>query len=199
MIDEGYIKFQLEWQKAPGLLPSETEEIIEYRQKCFHAGFIGVYKDSGIGFGNISQRHGKNNSFIISGTQTGNLTEVTSDHFALVMSVDFEKNIVQCIGPVAASAESLTHAVFYELDQQINCVIHIHHLKMWERLKDKFPTTGQNVPSGTVAMVNEVKRLYRESNLPGVKLMIMAGHKEGMVSFGKNFDEAFQPLIDLDK
>lgn len=192
-VNEGYIKFNLKWTKAAALSALLTAEIVRYRNICFEKKFIGI-KD-GVGYGNISVRYHHTNRFIISGTQTGGLKRLSHRHFTLVTKTDFRKNTIECRGPVKASAESLTHAMFYRLDKNIRCVIHIHHLKMWNQLKYKVPTSNAEVPYGTVAMSREVARLYRTSDLAERKILVMAGHEEGLISFGDTCEEALQALI----
>lgn len=164
---------------------------MHYRNLCFQKRYIGIA--DGVGYGNISTRY-NGNQFIISGTQTGGLEKLSKEHFTLVTSVDFEKNSVFCRGPVKASAESLTHAMMYQLDKNIRGVIHIHHRNMWEQLQKKVPTTGASVPYGTIAMCREVERLYKESDLKEKKIIVMAGHQDGIISFGKDLKEALHLL-----
>lgn len=191
-LDEGYIKFNLQWQKAEALPPDVTREIVRCRNLCFQRKYIGIM--DGVGYGNISVRYGSRNQFIISGTQTGGLKKLSAQHFTLITAVDFKKNSVTCIGPVKASAESLTHAMFYELDKNIQSVIHIHHRAMWEQLKYHVPITGEDIPYGTVAMCNEIAKLYQSSDLKAKKIIVMAGHQDGIISFGKNLEEALAVL-----
>lgn len=195
MLDEGYIKFKQHWTESPPLPAPELAEVIHFRQKCFSVGFIGVYAESRIGFGNISVRYRKSNQFIISGTQTGHIQEIRPEHFTLVTAVDFKENALWCAGPIKASSESLTHAVFYELSEDINCVLHIHHGKMWDDLKFKVPTTGADVLYGSLEMVNAVRALYLGGQLPEHRILVMAGHEEGIVSFGKTPEEAYNVLL----
>ncbi len=174
-------------------MPTELmHEIVRYRNLCFQRKYIGITED--VGYGNISIRYKQSNQFIISGTQTGGLKRLSARHFTLVTQVDFKKNSLTCKGPVKASAESLTHAMFYLLDVNIRSVIHIHHRAMWEQLKYKIPTTSETTPYGTIAMCKEVERLYRSSDLKEKKLLVMAGHQDGIISFGKNLEEALRIL-----
>ena len=194
-LDEGYIKYNLKWIEAPPLDHEFLKEMIHYRNRCFQKGFIGVYPDTGIGYGNISARFNARNQFVISGTQTGHLTEITADHFTMVTHVDFKHNAVACSGPVKASAESLTHAMFYHIDPQINCVIHIHQPSLWKELLFKAPTTPADIPYGTTDMCGAVEYLYLNSTLPEEKIVVMAGHPDGIISFGENFQEAYETLV----
>jgi len=192
-LDEGYIKFHLNWQKSAPLPSAITHSVVRCRNICFQRKYIGI--SDGVGYGNISIRHRRTNQFIISGTQTGGLQRLSGKHFTLVTRADFEKNTLICKGPVKASAESLTHAIFYRLDRNINSVLHIHHRAMWSKLKNIVPTTGNDVPYGTVEMCREVERLYQTENLKSKQILVMAGHQDGIISFGKNEEEALK-IID---
>ena len=46
-------------------------------------------------------------------------------------------------------------------------------------------------------MAIEIKRLFGETNLKETKILVMGGHEEGVVAFGKNIDEAGKILMDL--
>lgn len=193
-VEEGYIKFNLQWERTPQMPFYLLKDIIDYRNKCFEEGYIGSYNDTGIGYGNISKRLGKSDHFIISGTQTGQIPVAGPKHFTTVIKVDFEENLVMCEGPIKASAESLTHAVFYQLDKEIQCVIHIHNRAMWDKYRDELPTSSPSIPYGTVEICHEVERLYQSTELREEKILVMGGHKEGIITFGDSFEEAFDVL-----
>lgn len=195
--DEGYIKFDIDFTPAPPLYDA-AEEIAElnfYRSKMYRLGFIGAY-DDGIGFGNISKRYSKNpQQFIISGTQTGSLAKLTDQHYTLVTSVDIPGNKLSCSGPVKASSESLTHAALYSMSPEIGAVIHIHAMELWKKLLNKVPTSAADVPYGTPAMALEMQRLYQQQGLDKLKILVMAGHEEGIITFGKDLKEAAEVLF----
>jgi ribulose-5-phosphate 4-epimerase/fuculose-1-phosphate aldolase len=91
----------------------------------------------------------------------------------------------------------MTHASVYECDPEIRAVFHIHNLMMWERLKGKMPTTAENVEFGTPEMAYEIKRLFTDSEtyVKERKIIVMGGHKEGIISFGTTMDEAGMMLL----
>jgi hypothetical protein len=79
-LDEGYIKFVLEWQGGPAAPESVHNRLNKIRSELFGHELIGEYKEgdyAGIGFGNVSLREGKH-SFWISGTATGAHPVLTS-------------------------------------------------------------------------------------------------------------------------
>lgn len=193
-MDEGYIKFNCHWIKASPCSTLNIDEINSWRDRLYDNGFIGAYSN-GIGFGNVSIKS-DNNTFIITGSETGILEKLNEDHYAVVNAYDFTQNSLTCTGPIKASSESLTHAAIYENSPETQAVIHIHNLKMWEKYIDKEPTTRSNVSYGTPEMVNEVKRLFKETDVATKKYIVMAGHTEGIIAFGKSLDEAGKILFD---
>lgn len=197
MMDEGYIKFNCEWEKTDPLPKTMVEALNDWRNRLYKAGLIGVYPN-GIGYGNVSARinHAKQ-QFVITGTQTGAIQQLDQTHYTLVTAYSLVDNWVRCQGPLKASSESMTHAVFYETDPSIQAVVHGHHKELWQRLLHQVPTTGENVPYGTPDMAEEVQRLFKETNLSEDKVMAMAGHEDGIVAFGKNEQEAAQLLLSL--
>ncbi len=190
MRDEGVIKFNCNWKKTGPVLVG-LDEIMSVRQKLFRLGLIGVYPD-GIGYGNLSILEADKTSFIISGSQTGHLEIVTTEHFARVTNAAVENNRVDCEGPVQASSESLTHAMIYGIFKDCHAVIHVHSNKLWKKLLNGVPTTSADIPYGTPQMANEIKRL--KEALDREKILVMAGHEDGVITFGANLDQAFQTL-----
>ena len=162
----------------------------------YDLGLIGHYTDLGVGYGNISERIGEGQQFVISGTQTGHLPQLGREHYTVVTDYDIDQNTLKCSGPIKASSESLTHAAIYELNTAYKTVIHIHHRALWQKMLYQVPTSHANVPYGTPEMAYEIKRLYHEESMNEQPIMAMAGHDEGIIAFGKTFEEAGQLLID---
>jgi len=188
MIDEGYIKFQCHWEKTIAL-QNDLSELISWRNTLFQLGLIGHYPDINVGFGNISQKlEGK--QFIISGTQTGHIEHIQAEHFTTVIDYNIATNEVWCKGPVKASSESMTHAMIYDNDPLAEGVIHIHSSVLWKQLINKVSTTKKEVPYGTPEMANEITRLFNETDVKNQKIIVMAGHEEGILSFGASLAEA---------
>jgi L-ribulose-5-phosphate 4-epimerase len=187
---EGYIKFQC--TRINSNLVTDINEINKWRNKLYYLNLIGMYKN-GIGFGNISVRN--KNGFIITGSKTGGIEKLTKEHYTRVIGYNFGKNNLVCIGKIDASSESLTHAAIYQSDLNINAVIHIHNLRLWNNLKNKIPTTSEQVEYGTPEMAEEISRLYKETDVKKKKILVMGGHKEGIISFGKSLNEAGNVLL----
>ena len=193
-MDEGYIKFNCNWILSNDIPLDKVAELNMWREIMYDKGWIGLYPD-GIGFGNISMRCNEK-TFLISGTATGGLPILTKSHYSLVTNYDLSTNTVTCMGPLKASSESLTHALIYECSAATNAVIHIHNLNVWNRLIHQVPTSSENISYGTPEMANEIKRLFAETALRKEKIIVMGGHQEGIISFGKDLEEAGSILLD---
>ncbi len=122
-----------------------------------------------------------------------------------MIDYDLAKNSVTCKGPAKASSESLTHAMLYDLLPDIQAVIHVHHKALWDQLLNQVPTTSKRIPYGTPEMAFEVKKLFEVSDLKNKKIFVMAGHDDGIITFGKDLAEAAailfsyaKPFQDLD-
>lgn len=195
MIDEGYVKFDCRWIEGD---PPAAEMIValkRWRDRLHTLGLIGVYPD-GIGFGNISERIDEGDRFIITGTGTGGVPSLEPTHVTTVLEVDIARNSLTCAGPVRASSESMTHAAFYRCASWVRAVIHVHHLPTWSAQRNALPTTAESVPYGTPEMAWEIERLWRESDLPERRIVVMGGHQEGIIAVGRDLDEAGGTLLE---
>lgn len=190
-MDEGVIKFKLEHTPAGPLPESDLAEIICWRQWMYEHGLIGVVEtpEGQIGYGNISVRHPQ--GFIVSGSQTGHLAELDKSHFALVDAAYPQENQLTSRGPIKPSSESLTHAVVYDQDLAIRCVMHAHHKPIWlAATRLGLPQTSPDVAYGTPNMAAETARLFRETDVRQIGIFAMAGHLDGIVSFGETAEQA---------
>ena len=198
MIDEGYIKFDLQWRKTEALNNAEIASLNRWRRPLYDAALIGHYDELGIGFGNLSVRAGAEGQFIISGSQTGHLPDLGAEHYAMVEDYDIDRNRVFSSGAHEASSESMTHAAIYELDPQIGAVVHVHSKELWIELKGSSATTDPEVAFGTPEMAREFRRLFRETDFQKTGIAVMAGHASGLVSTGKTLQEAAERILAID-
>jgi len=186
--EEGTIKFNCIWEKTGPVVPQDVFLTLnKWRCAMFDLHLIGAYAN-GVGYGNISLRVQGSRYFFITGSATGNFERSAPEHYALVTSCNFKKNSVICSGPVKASSESLSHAAIYECRKNIGAVIHIHHLKMWEKLLDQEPATSFEFQFGTPEIALEIKNLvFKQGTSMGV--VVMAGHKEGILFYGQDLEQ----------
>jgi ribulose-5-phosphate 4-epimerase/fuculose-1-phosphate aldolase len=197
VIDEGYTKYECDWQQAPALPETAIEDLNAWRNRLHEQGLIGYYPEHGVGFGNVSIREGDSDRFIISGTQTGHIAHTDERHYAKVTACDIKANHVVCEGPVQASSEALTHAAIYALDPGIRAVVHVHDADLWQALIDRIPTTSREITYGTPEMAREFQRLYADTDFRVQGIAVMGGHDEGLVSFGKDINQAAERILHL--
>jgi L-ribulose-5-phosphate 4-epimerase len=193
---EGYIKFQCNWENEEIQVPEEMLLSLEKeRKQLYKLGLIGMYPD-GIGFGNISIRI-EGCSFLITGSATGQFATLNQSHYSLVSEYHFAGNSISCKGLTKASAESLTHAAVYEALPEIGAVVHVHCLWLWEKLLNNYPTTSGEIEYGTPEMALAVQSLAAEMRMKDENIIIMGGHREGILTFGKNLEEATTQIIEI--
>ena len=197
MSETGSVKFNYEHVAAEPVDFEGFAELAACRSRLLQLGLVGVGRD-GIGFGNLSLRDRKTNGFYITGAGSGGIAHLTPRDCARVTAYDFNRNWLRCEGAAVASSESLTHAAVYKADASASAVIHCHSATIWQRLRDVAPTTSASVEYGTPEMAHEVMRLFATTNVKEEKIFVMAGHEDGIVVFGENFEEALGVLISRD-
>ncbi len=186
MID-GVIKYRINHTSDISPAFKEYETLEALRLRLFTLGLIGV--QDGIGYGNISLRDKTTNSFFITATQTGNLTNLSSQHYTHISSYDFLKFSVTSQGEHQPSSEALSHAMIYEIDSNINAVIHIHSKALWQLMK-KDNSLYTEAEYGTANMVTEIASLYKDKNPFDDNIFVMKGHEDGVMAFGKSIQDA---------
>lgn len=195
MVDEGVIKYTCNWRLFNMPDDVDVSELLDRRNELFKLKLIGYDETDRVGYGNISMRVGEGNQFFISGSQTGHIEKLAFNGLSFVIEASVKNNSVDCCGPSVASSESLTHFSIYENVPEAKAVIHVHHAALWNSLLGKVPTTKKEISYGTIEMANEIKRLIKEEDLLKHKILAMAGHKDGVITFGKDFKEAFDVLM----
>jgi L-ribulose-5-phosphate 4-epimerase len=169
-------------------------ELNAYRRKLLDLRLIGV-DPNGVGFGNLSVRDGATENFYITGSATAGIHELTLANCAKVVEFDFETNRVRYEGSALPSSESLTHAAIYESAATAGAIIHCHNSELWAALLNEAPTTSKAAEYGTPEMANEIMQLFTRSDVQSRKIVVMAGHEGGILTFGKDLEEAFAVLV----
>ena len=182
---EGIIKFKANKVNSKIITDNEFAIINPWRQYCFDRKYIGIDTD-GIGYGNISFRSRENNEFIISASATGGISNLLASDYSRVISFDIKNNVLNCEGEKLASSESLSHAAIYKAKPEIKAVLHIHNIDLWKKQLNILPTTAMNAEYGTQAMADAITDIVKKSNDSGI--IIMGGHREGILSYGSNLE-----------
>lgn len=208
--DDGYIKYQAQHEHIDNYRFSEVclaqiNELLKARDYLHKLGLIGVYPNK-IGFGNASclMRLNNNNAlqpqFIITGSATGEIENLQEKHLCLVENFDIAKNLVFSKGQIQASSESMTHGAIYLANPNINCVLHIHSRKMFNRLRrlslentGEINFTAENIPYGTPEMAFAVMDCVKKIAKPR-GIIVMLGHDEGVIAFGENIEKALAEI-----
>ena len=189
-----YVKFSCERVAAEITSFGGLAELNACRRKLLQLGVIGV-DPNGVGFGNLSVRDGATDNFYITGSATGGIHELTLADCAKVVACDFERNRVRYEGSALPSSESLTHAAIYESDATAGAVIHCHDSKLWAAVLNEAPTTPKTADYGTPEVANEIIQLFTHTDVQSRKIIVMAGHKAGILTFGKDLEQAFAVLM----
>ncbi len=195
---EGVIKFEL--THTDGELSEELSAslgpLLGWRRVMLELGMIGQdpVRYNGAGFGNVSVRLSSAGSFLVSGSQTSGQKSPRLNEFALVENADIDSNCVASMGMVRPSSESMTHAVLYKTNPNIRCVLHAHDRMIWDCAFDLgLAITPAEIEYGTTEMALAVQEIARR--LGDVGVFAMGGHRDGIVAFGRNEDEAGKRLV----
>ena len=196
---EGVIKYDLIHSYKPIDNNAAVADINAWRSVIYRLGLIGRDPEryGGLGFGNISLRPDSDNSiFIISGTQTGHLPQLSANHYCVIEQADFLHNTIRSSGANKPSSEALTHACVYQQAPKIQAVIHVHSPEIWRNTAElNLPHTGAEVAYGTLAMVRAVETLFNAGTFGSAGIFSMLGHEDGIVAFGHSLEQAAWELI----
>ncbi len=196
---EGVIKFRLEHQNRPIDQTASLSVLNAWRSILFKLGLIGRDPEryGGLGYGNISLKPDlNNNTFIISGTQTGHIEELSREHYCEVWNTDIERYFLQSKGLTKPSSEAITHACVYRQDASIRSVIHIHSPQIWQKTAElALPHTPADAAYGTPEMARAVAELFQSGRLYDKKIFSMLGHQDGIVAFGDSIGDPAWLLI----
>ncbi|MDR2071157.1 MAG: class II aldolase/adducin family protein [Treponema sp.] len=198
--EEGYVKYTADHRPAEAVKPPLWEELNKGRTRLYDLGLIGVLPN-GVGFGNVSVRV-QDGAFLISGTATGGSRILTPREYCMVNSFNLEENRVATSGPVRASSESMSHGAVYHSCPSVMCVIHVHSRKIFDALlRDARLSTPPEAAYGTPEMALAITSLVTEregrSGLSRGGVIVLAGHDEGVLSYGTSVQEALDLVLDL--
>jgi len=184
---DGVIKYSIEHQREDTPLFSGYEQLEALRTRLFTLGLIG--EKDGIGYGNLSMRNDNSKSFFITATQTGRKQILSREYYTYISDYKFSTFKVISQGTHKPSSEALSHAMIYAIDDRITTVIHIHSLALWKfmQIKNTLATTAEY---GTAEMVEEIAGLYTNLDPMINNAFVMKGHEEGIITFGRNMEEA---------
>lgn len=190
-VEEGTIQFAYE------LLPFESSDLEQLRTDPQYApiaawrsvlrqlNLIGQMPDryAGFAYGNLSFRRA--DDFVVTASQTSGAQELTLEDLAIVSHANTERFWVDARGTQPPSSESITHAMLYQADPRVRCILHIHNPSIWQQRQSlKLLQTAEDVGYGTPAMAAAVKSLL-ENNQSRPLLFATAGHEDGVFVCGR--------------
>lgn len=194
MIDtEGVTKFELEFSAADPPAISAIAEAGSWRDIFFRLGVIGQREERYLGyaFGNVSCRATDNRAgekqplFYVTGSQTGRFEVLGARHFSIVSGYDLSTNYLRASGAIEPSSESLSHAALYDADPDISFVFHVHSPEIWRNAgRLDIPETAPEILYGTPEMAEAIKLAYNACEHRSAGLISMAGHEDGIISYG---------------
>jgi hypothetical protein len=68
---------------------------------------------------------------------------------------------------------------------------------LWQTHLNQLPTTDPAIAYGTPDMAREFQRLFTDTEFADKGVAVMAGHEEGLISFGATLGEAANRLLNL--
>ena len=203
---EGVVKYIEEYTATPPLDPALVAELAVWRRFLWDMGLVGQdpARYDGAGYGNASMRTRPfdkpkgQRSFLVTGTQTGKLRDLDQTLFAVVDRYDIARNSVTVRGPVRASSESMTHGAVYDQSPLIRWIFHAHSPEIWRKREAlAIPSTHPTVAYGTPEMAEEVVRLFADTQLRDLRVFAMAGHEDGVITFGASAADAMYRMVDV--
>jgi len=206
---EGVVKYAAAHRSDP-LSPQATAAspaLLASRAALLRLGFLGSdpARYEGLGYGNVSCRlppYGaprRARSFLVTGSQTAHLAEPSLALLAEVEAYDLGAGRICSRGAVAPSSEALSHAAFYDVGIHVRWVIHAHSPELWRAAADALLGRGvvwAEGAYGSQTLAQEIGRQWRQSTLSERGWLAMAGHQDGVMSFGRSAQEALTRLLE---
>ncbi len=176
------VKFSVDFmQKAAPILSPNLEKLIKWCRIFDHHQLAPPYP--GGSAGNLSFRVKPNHSdFIITGSKIGLKNNLSENQFVQVTNVHFLDKMIEAIGLIEPSSESMLHWAIYKQRPDVNAIFHGHSQVILNKAKKKkWTTTKKEVPYGTCQLVDEVVGILGNSNF-----LIIKNH--GFVAMEKSID-----------
>ncbi len=196
---EGVIKYHLDFTLGDPPPDEWVRRLNGWRRVLYLTGLIGQdpQRYDGLGYGNLSHRlPDPPDGFVITGTQTGGLPVLTKQHYTTILGCQPSHNRLQATGSIRPSSESLTHGALYQLDPQIQAVIHAHSPEIWHQAAQLgLPATSAEAPYGSPALSAEIARLFQETDVGARGILVMQGHLDGLIAFGTTIEQAGATLL----
>ncbi len=201
---EGTISFLLDFSPGPPPKADQVGELSAWHRILFLLRLTGQEpgRYGGMAFGNLSRRlvpskaTSEAGPFIITGTQTAGKLALSPSDYALVNTWDPIRNILSARGPLRPSSEALTHGSIYRSDAGVNVIFHVHSPEIWSRASSMgLPRTSGQAAQGSAELAREVGRLMAEGVVRAGGVLILGGHEDGVIAYGRTAEEAGTVLL----
>jgi ribulose-5-phosphate 4-epimerase/fuculose-1-phosphate aldolase len=191
---EGVIKFRLDFKIGPGPVAPIYSELEAWRVVLHRLGLTGQdpQRYGGLAYGNVSRRL-VGSSFLISGSQTGGMEKLESNHYCFVDECFPVHNRIAAHGPIRPSSEAMSHGAIYNAASWVNAVLHVHSPLIWDISKKLGLTmTDPDIRYGTPEMATAITAQLKDT---GPSIISMGGHRDGLIAFGESTEAAALVLI----
>jgi hypothetical protein len=205
---EGVIRFAMEHRAVPLdplALAGAAALLGAWREVLARLGVLGQHpgRYAGVAYGNASVRLGPLGAvpqgarrFLVTATGTSGMPAVGLGEMCVVERWDIDGNRVASAGPRPPSSESLTHGALYDAAPDARVVLHGHAPELWRHGQALgLPVTDPGVAEGTPRMAREVQRLVRAGTAGAVGIIVMGGHPDGVLAFGRSGADAGAALV----
>ncbi len=186
---EGQRKYELHHAitKEPIVTPDQIRELNRWRNIFFRKELIG--KDRyGRGYGMVAQRYAA--GMLVTATNTGGQAVLTAEHYVYVSKCNSKIGIFS-EGPHEPSTETPSvwevPAIF---------IFHGHAYILWEHAQElELPITNKAALNGSWELAGETRRLCRDPEVMKKGIIVMGGHRGGIITFGKTADQAGNRML----
>jgi ribulose-5-phosphate 4-epimerase/fuculose-1-phosphate aldolase len=199
---EGVIRFEYQLERAPAPLATGADfvRLNAWRSILHRLSLIGqcASRYDGYAFGNVSLRCPQNPAtFLITASQTSGKPRAEPEDWTQVNRPDLRQFRVDAVGLLPPSSESMTHAMIYQADSQVSCVLHVHSPDIWTRTdRLVLPHTGTAAAYGTPDLASHVRQLFRDHAVRPLVFTTL-GHEDGVFACGRDVDSAAHALMDV--
>ncbi|MCY3640271.1 MAG: class II aldolase/adducin family protein [Gammaproteobacteria bacterium] len=185
---EGVIQFNYCLAAPSAELPDDlVQPLLAWRTVLRRLELIGQAgaRYGGLGYGNVSRRvPGAAGGFVITASQTSGIADAGIEHLVWVRHWDLGRFRVEAEGALPPSSETLTHAMLYAKDPQVNWVLHGHCPDIWQNAAAVgLAAIDADVGYGSPEMAAAVATLLRTHCVRPL-VFVTLGHEDGVFACG---------------
>jgi len=202
------IKFRVEHKQKP-LSGFDISQFQKYKPGLLKRKLIGTLEKGnfyGYDYGNMSIRMSDNKgglNVLITGTQTSGKVDVVLEDFAVILEYNPDLFLIRSYGMAVPSSEVPLHWSAYMANGNIGAIIHAH-IPEYDQLyklvlgffNKKFLPLAR-AAGGTKEIGLEVSDIIRKSGYKDIIGMPNHNGGFGLLSLGKDMEEAYSKLIEL--